>query len=365
MAIQENYFNPGQLLRPAQPSAFEKLSPWKMGPSLTIKSGQAMARKSADGKAYPLNVAATDGTQIFGGFSEAPFTTDSLGNVNFTFTAGTPTGWLNPPSNYAAVWTGGIFNPFDLLTAGTGSPAAEVDTVTIGGTIAVGDTFAVNSSAAGDAAVFTATATTTTNVVAGLTSAWNANPALASVGTAVATSATVMTVTGVKSGAPLGITVGKTSTSGTIVDAITTSASAGSAVEIDTFTFGTAVPSIGDTFTLTATFPNLSTQAVSFTATAASYANVASGLAAAWNTASGTYPWTTSKVALATPTSTTTVLTGTYFGQPLNVVATTTSTSTVVTKTVTTPASGCNLSDILPGNPGAHILQPNGFWEIP
>ncbi len=364
MATQDNYFNPGKALQCALPSALERLVSVKFGNSLTFVSGQAVAKKTSDGKYYALNTAASDGTQTFAGFTQWPFATDSTGNVFFCFS---PTGagsqWIMPPSNAAQIFTGGIFNPFDLITAAAGAPVAEIDTVTIGGTVAIGDYYSIQAPGVGGVE-YQANSSSANTTALQLAEQWNADPALAAVATAT-NSTNVSTFTAVTAGSPLKLTVGKNTSAGLIVLAITTPASVGSAGEVDTNTFTTA-PSTGDVFTATITYPNLTTQAVTFTVgSTQTVAAAVGGLAAAWQASSGSPTGIPTVFAAASNTATAVIFAGNFAGQAMNIVVTTTSGSTTIAKVVTTAATGCNLSDVQTGNPGAHVLQPYGYWEIP
>jgi hypothetical protein len=102
--------------------------------------------------------------------------------------------------------------------------------------------------------------------------------------------------------------------------------------QVDTFTPATV--EIGDIFTLTRTGENGSTAAISFTATAATAANVAAGLVAAWNASTN---------ALITPItasgSSTVVLTADTAGVPFSVAGTTTDGGGTNTQTLTRAAT--------------------------
>ena len=362
MALQEYRFDPSQQLVPALSDFKSRTAPANYAPSISVLRGQSLGRKTATGKIYPLNRAATDGTHIWCGFAQMSGTTDANG-VFYPVFNGTAAGtnFYGLPQIPAVMWVTGVFNPDELITAAAGTAVAEVDSVTIGGTIVAGDVYTIIAGGIGIEASYVATTTTQASVVTGLNALWNGNPALAAIGTAaVGGSSNVSTFTAVTAGQPLSLTVGKNSAAGTISLAITTAAVAASAGEVDTFTYSTA-PTIGDTFTLTATLPSAVTASVAYTATAGTVANVVSGLAAAWNNS----PVATSGLAVASNTSSAVVLTGSFASQILNITATTSSVSTTISKAVTSPATGASLADITPGCPGARVVQPYGFWEVP
>ena len=56
------------ILQPAQPSGFQRQGVFSFAPSIQINRGQAIGVKTTTNVAYPLNLSATDGTQIFAGF---------------------------------------------------------------------------------------------------------------------------------------------------------------------------------------------------------------------------------------------------------------------------------------------------------
>jgi hypothetical protein len=356
MAINEYRFDMDQVLIPAMPSSLNRLAPMKLAASQSVVRGQSVSRQTSSGSIFPMNRAATDGRQTWCGFAQMSGTTDAAGLFYPVFggTAGA-TNYLAVAQQASQMYVGGIFNPRDLITAALGSPVAEIDTVTIGGTVAVGDFYSVQSPVGG--VEYNANVATGASVTTALCELWNADPALLAI--AVASNASnVSTFTAVTAGSPLVLSVGKNSSAGTITLAIATPATVGSQVEVDTWTYSTN-PSIGDTFTLTSTSGGLTTVAATFTATAATVANVTAGLAAAWNNSFGTF-----NVATATSTATTVVLTA-KDAYTLSVVATTSSSTTTSSKAVTTPALGVSLADVLPGCPGARIVQPYGYWELP
>lgn len=354
MATQEFVFNPGQIL---VPEAGGRLEPVGFGPSLTITRGQAMGQKTSDARCYPLNPNASDGTQVFKGFSQYSLTTDSSSNVDLTFGGtGAGTNFFTPPSGYCALYCSGIFNPNNLTTAVTGAAVAEVDTITAAGTITVGDLYTIilpNGVQVDYEAQATPTATTVAN---GLRAAWNANPISAALATASGTATMILTAK--TAGDALGLAVSVNGI-GTIALVITTAAVAGAQSEVDTWTLTTA-PSTGDTFTLTWSQPNgVSSTAVATVGSTATVAAATVLIAAAWNAVPAL-----AALATATSTSTTVVLTGVTVGNSFSIAMTTSSSSTTLAKVVTTPAAGRNISDILSGAPGSRIL-PSGFWEVP
>lgn len=359
MAIQEFRFDSSQQLVPALPDQPSRTVPVALAPSISVIRGQALARKTSTGKFYGLNRAATDGTQTFAGFAQMSGTTDSTGTFwpVFSGTAGQST-FYGLAQSYTNMWVQGVFDPNQLTTAASGTAVAEIDTVTIGGTVAVGDYYSIQAAGVGGVE-YNANVATGASVTTALAELWNANPNLFAIAVA-SPSSNVSTYTAVTPGEPLLLSVAKNSSAGTITLAITTPATPAAAGEVDTFTYTTA-PTIGDAFTLTATFPNSTTSAVTFVATAGTVANVVAGLAAAWNNS----PVSTSGLAVASNSSSAVILTGTYPNQILSIAATTTSSSTTIAKVVTSPATGYSINDILPGNPGAHVIQPYGYLVLP
>jgi len=357
------------ILQPAMPSGFQRMDPWAFAPSIQMSSGQAVARQTANGLGYPTNRAATDGTQIFGGFLAMSIATDASGFV-YIVASGSSAGsnYYVPLASNAPVWTSGIFDPNDVSTGyTTGSLTAEVDTVVIGGTLGATDSYAIASSVAGAQAIYAGGNTNTSSVATELGDIWTSNPVLTSVAT-VAVSNNTITITGANPGYALGISVGKQSTSGTITLAQTTAPVAPQTAEVDTWTLsGTAPTANTGTFTLTITYPGSplgylgNTLAVTATMGATGTIAAATALiAAAWNANPQAAAYAT-----ATSTATTVVLTAVVSGSAMNV-AMTTNTSTTITKTVTTPAFGRNITDIQnAGRPGAYVLQSTGYWAIP
>jgi hypothetical protein len=130
--------------------------------------------------------------------------------------------------------------------------------------------------------------------------------------------------------------------------------------EVDTFTPATI--EVGDIFTLTYTRPDLTTKAISFTATATTAANVSAGIIALWNADNEL-----AGVATASGTSTV-VLTGKVAGVAFSVASTTTDGGVANTQTfarvATTAASGRSMANILTDWAGSKLL-PNGFIHLP
>ena len=240
---------------------------------------------------------------------------------------------------------------------------AEIDTIVIGGTAGLTDSY---SAATGNHTVdVTAGSTALATIAAALNSAWNADPVAAALATSTVSNAT-MTLTGVTAGYPLNITVGKSSTSGTITLAQTTAPLSGQTTEVDTWTL-TTNPSTGDTFTLTITYPGSPlgylANTLAVVATVGSTQTVAAAtvlIKNAWNANPQAAAY-----AVATSSATTVVLTAVVSGSKMSVVMTTSSATTTLAKTVTTPSFGRNISDILAGNPGAHIQYDTGYWSLP
>lgn len=362
MATNTTRIDPGaNILIPSDPNAKALMRAVGVGASLTVTRGQAMAIKTADGRAYPLNVIASDGTQLFAGFSAYSFSSDSTNLIYFQ-TSGTPV--PTPYTGFASttpIYISGVFNANDLYTAPTGAPVAEIDTATPAGTITAADDFIIdipNSGAGPDTQViFTAVSgsVTPTNIVTGLKAAWAANPIASALATPTGTATLILTAK--TAGEPMNL-VTYCEGVGTFVNVVT-AGTAGQQAEVDTFTYTTA-PSTGDTFTLTVTYPNGTTLAA--TATVGATATVAATtvlMAAAWNAVPAL-----ALIATATSTGTTVVLTGVNVASTFSVASTTTSVSTTVAKVVTKPALGRNISDILAGNPTAHIDYATGWWVI-
>lgn len=108
---------------------------------------------------------------------------------------------------------------------------------------------------------------------------------------------------------------------------------AAAVAQVDTFT--PANVEIGDVFTLTATGEDGSTNAVSFTATAATVANVTAGLVAAWN--ASTHPLATPVTAADATTAVT--LTADVAGVPFYVASSATNGGAANTQTLTRAAT--------------------------
>jgi hypothetical protein len=208
--FQLNMLQPMQNPEDARPDAM------KFAASLTISKGQAVSVTTATGLGSPLVPGASDGTQLFVGFSAYDFITDSNGKVFFSDS--TAAAWRNTPWSTAPIWKRGTFDPADLKTKAT--PVAEVDTFTPGGTITTGDVNKLTYTAPdGTVTVisFTVAGTTTAAAVsAGLIAAWNAN--------ATATGSTTVILTGVTAGTPFTVASSVTGV-GTLTRAATTAAS--------------------------------------------------------------------------------------------------------------------------------------------
>jgi hypothetical protein len=361
-------------LQPAMPSGWQRMDPWAMAPSIQVSSGQAMARKTSNGLGYPLNLAATDGTQTFGGFTQYSFATDASGLV-YIVAAGSAAGsnYYVPFASNTPVWTGGIFDPNDVTTGTpTGTLTAEIDTVVIGGTLGATDAYTISAAGLGSE-TYSGGSTSTTTVALGLQTQWASNPVLTAV--AVATvSANTITLTGSTAGQALSLSVGKVSTSGTITLAIATPAVSATNAEIDTWTLATN-PSTGDTFSLTITYPGSALgylgNTLIVTATVGATATVAATtvlIKNAWNNNPQAAAYAT-----ATSTSTTVVLTAAVAGSAMSVKMTSSSATTTINgnsgatpqaPTVTSPAFGRNIANILAGAPGSHVLESTGYWAV-
>lgn len=331
------------------------LEPIAFGASLTVSKGQAIAVKTADKKGYPLNIAATDGTQIFEGFSEYSFATDANG-VAYIVDSGTAAGATVYTGQFSTmgVYTSGYFNPNDLFTSATGTPVAEVDTFTPASPT-TGDINTVTTPSGLEASFVVAGTQTAAAVVTGLTNSWNSNPDLVAIGTPSGTGTFI--VTAVNAGEPMNLT-SKVVGTGTLTKVQTTAPVSAQQAEVDTFTLaGTIVT--GDVYTATITYPNASTHTVTATVGATTTPTAVDALLiAAWNAnpmASG----------LATASGTATfILTGATVGAAMSVEITSSGAGTIA-KVVTKPALGRNLNDILAGAPGAHINAATGCWAIP
>lgn len=356
MSTQEFRFDANQILQPALPGAINRTAPMAFGANLTVGKGQSVGRKTSDSKAYPYNADATDGTQIWAGFNQQALTTDAAGLVYLTF-SGTAAGSsvFSPASTCGTIYTGGIFYPSDVTTSpATGTPTAEVDTLTPTSPT-TGDIYTIGLPD-GAVASFTVGATqTATATVTGLAAAWNANPVLKALATTSGTATLILT--GTTKGQALNLTAGVSGT-GTTALVVTTPAVSAAQGEVDTFTPGGSIAT-GDIYSATITYPGGQTKVVTFTVGATTTAAaVSAGLVAAWNADA-----TAANYATASG-STTFILTNTVPGNTQNVAVTSSGAGTI-TKVVTKPAFGQNIADVQTGNPGAHVLQPTGFWEIP
>lgn len=355
MAINDQYFNPGQILQPFQPSPLNRRNPAKFAASLNIAKGQAMGLQTSTDTVLPLNRAASDGTQTFYGFSEYSLGTDAAGLVYLTF-GGSSAGpsYLAIGSGYSSLWTGGIFDPKELLTAATtGTPVAEVDTFTPA-TPTAGDVIGVYNPNGIGVQIVVGTSPSATTITTQLKNAWNADATAVALATASGTATFILTA--VSPGAPLNLTPTIVGT-GTFTKVQTTAPVAAGQAEVDTFTPAGSIAT-GDVCTLTITYASSATHPVSFTVGATTTAAaVSAGLIAAWN-GDG------QAAQLATATgSTTVILTGTIVGNTMSIAGTVVGTGTI-SKVVTKVAYGQSLADIQASRPGAYLL-PNGCWSIP
>jgi hypothetical protein len=350
---QFSRFDPGQLITPAYPDPRNKLLPFQAAPNLTIARGQALGQKTSNLLMYPYNRAASDGTQNFAVFAQFPFATDSAGTLYKVF-GGTPAGqtFYDTGISIGAGWTSGVFDPFDLTMAASGTPTAEVDTGTPTSPT-TGDVYGVFLPD-GVGATFTVGGTqTAAAVVTGLKAAWLDNPLLTAVATASGTGTFILTA--VVPGEPMNLTFSNPSTeggTGTFPVVITPATTALSS-EVDTFTPGGTIAA-ADIFTVTINYPNLTTLPVTYTAVAGDTATtVSNGLRAAWNASQA------ANYGTASGTSTFIVT-----GQPGSAMNLTKSTpaSATFSKSVSAVAYGRSFSDLLASRPGAYIESPDGYW---
>lgn len=360
MATNTYYMGPGQnILVPALQSFSEHLEPVAYGPNLTINRGQAMAPKTSDGKFYPFNAIATDGTQRFEGFAQYSCATDANGLV-YLVTGTTPAGATvyTPPGNYSSLYTAGVFNPNDLYTSAVGTAIAEVDTITPTNPT-TGDIYSVEIGSGPNAGVGvevtvagTQTATATVTLLA---NAWNANPVLKALATTSGSATFILTA--VNAGEPLNLKAGVTGT-GTVALVITTAAVSAQQSEVDTFT--ATNPTTADVYTITITYPNLTTYAVSATVGATQTATAIDALLiAAWNADP-----TASAYAVASGTATL-IMTAVVPGNQMNLSGFVVGTGTIA-KVVTKPALGRSIADIQNnGRSSAYVQNGTGYWVFP
>ena len=122
-------------------------------------------------------------------------------------------------------------NTWDVTTSYQGPPTAQVDTLTLGGTVEAGDVF--SATVEGTTVSYTALATDTTldNIAAGLSAALNANPTVSSVVTAAAAGGQI-TLTAVTAGSPFTST---TSTADVNRRSMTLTGAVGAAEANDTY----------------------------------------------------------------------------------------------------------------------------------
>lgn len=340
------------MLTPAQYPNDARQDAAAFGASLTILAGQALGRKTSDNLLYPLNTAASDGTQTFVGFSMYDIQTDASKNVYYLNGGTAAANFRQLPFSTAAIWVSGIFDPQDLITSTAGAATAEVITVTPTNPT-TGDIYTVEAPN-GVAASFTVGATqTAAATVTGLKNSWNSDPYLTTLGTASGSGTFI--VTAATGGRSMGLTASAVGT-GTTALVVTTPAVAGRAGEKDTFT--PANPTTADVYTLTLTLPDLTTKAISATVGATQTAAAISALLiAAWNADP-----VASAYATASGTSTV-VLTAVNLGSSLSIAGSVVGTGTI-SKATTTAATGRAIADIIGGAPGARVLH-NGFWQIP
>lgn len=226
-------FDLSAILQPMQSPEEAEQDALVFAPSLTIVKGTSIGIKTADKLGYAMLPGASDGTQLFVGFSMFSFKTDAAGLVYpLSGTLVAVPSMRNTPWRTAAIWKKGIFNPQDVITRA--APAGEVDTFTPGGTITTGDvntltvTWPNNTTTT---VTFTVGATTTATAVAnGLRAAWNANPDL--VGLATPSGTTTLILTAVNLGNALSIASTVPGGVGTLTKATTTAASGRSLADI-------------------------------------------------------------------------------------------------------------------------------------
>lgn len=343
------------ILYPALPDPANLMAPVAFGPNLTILRGQSLGRQTANGLMYPYAKAASDGTQTWCGFNIYSGATDANGVFYKTVGGTAAATFFDVGIETGSMYTSGVFDPANVYTtAQTGTPTAEVDTFTPAGSITTGDINYINLPNNTQVTFTTGGTTTATAVANGLRAAWAANPYAVALGTTSGTATFI--VTGVTPGNALGLTSGVVGT-GTLTRVQTTAPSGGVTTEVDTFTPAGSI-TVGDVYTLTITYPNLTTASVSYTAgTSPSATTVSGGLIAAWN-ANGA----TANYATATGTATV-ILTSTVPANLMNVAGSVVGVGTI-SKATTTPAYGRSLADIQISKPGAYILQPYGYWRV-
>lgn len=343
MSTQEFRFDPAQILQPAQSSPYNRQAAARFGANLNLTRGQCLGEKTSDGKQYPLNPAATDGTQTFSGVLGYSLATDANGNPYFVY-GGTAAGstFYTPPQNYAPLWTGGVFDPNDLFTVPptTTVGTAEVDTFTPTGTVTVGDIYNIllpNGSTVSTTAMANPTATTMSNQ---LRAAWALNPFAVSLGAVTGTSTFIVTAS--TTGTPLSLTPTFSGVS-TLVKIVTTAAVSGFAAQVTTITPAGSVTT-GDVYTVSVPDGAGVSITVGATQTAAGAVTL---LLAAWKA-------NPVLVALATATgSTTFILTAVQPGVNLGITSGVSGTGTV-SQTVSTAAASyltTEVDTITPTNP--------------
>lgn len=100
-------------LQPAEAPLDARVQAGVFGPSQTIPLGQALGKKTADGKLYPYVDANADGTQTCVGYSIYPFVTDANGQA---FIGGSTTpGEDNIPMTTMPYYDAGTFDTANLV----------------------------------------------------------------------------------------------------------------------------------------------------------------------------------------------------------------------------------------------------------
>ena len=350
------------LLTPAQNPVDARRDAVQFGASLIVFKGQAVARKTADNKCYPLtglSVGATNAVQtlavdtIMSAGNIQVAATDKSGNRVFVNVA------------YTSSWTATLAAIVTALNAklGTSAVAGAVTnthdaTFTFSGAGYAGlaqPLMGVDITAATGPTVATITTTTAGGATDG-----TANGIGLSQYTFATDSNGLVYYNGGVASPTEGYRTPPFSTSpiwiSGIFDPRDLFTSSTPVAEVDTFTVSN--PTTADVYTLTITNPDSSTHTVSATVGATQTATAISGLLiAAWNA-------DPVAAAIATATGTATViLTAAAKGIALSVTGSVVGTGTVA-KVVTTAATGANVNDIIAAFPGSRLLA-NGFLFIP
>jgi hypothetical protein len=150
-----------------------------------------VAKKTADNLMYAFASGASDGTQLFAGFSMYDFATDANGIAYFG-TSAVPS-WFNMGNQSMPYFYAGTFDPLDLRTAA--APATQVLTFTPTN-VEIGDIFSIIFTDGGgntETVTFTATAATAGNVAAALVALVNANDIMSQEVTATGTVTVILT----------------------------------------------------------------------------------------------------------------------------------------------------------------------------